>query len=102
MEENADGDSILFAYNRLKGRKEKKKLLIVLSDGQPAAHRGRGIYGFTHKVVKQIEKEGVVDIYGIGIESSAVENFYTQHTVINDSSELEKALLTVLKNKLFS
>ena len=102
MEDNADGDSILFAYSRLKVRKEKKKLLIVLSDGQPAAHRGRGIYGFTHKVVKEIEKGGLVDIYGIGIESHAVENFYKQNIVIKDSSELEKALLTVLKDKLFS
>jgi hypothetical protein len=81
---------------------EKRKLLIVLSDGQPAAHRGSGIHGFTKKVVKEIEKEGVVDIYGLGIISSAVKQFYKNHTVISDSSELEKALLGVLKQKLFS
>jgi Cobalamin biosynthesis protein CobT VWA domain/Streptomycin adenylyltransferase len=102
MEENADGDSVLFAYSRLKGRKEKKKLLIVLSDGQPAAHRGSGIHGFTKKVVKAIENEGRVDIYGLGIMSNAVKQFYKQFSVIEDSSELEVALLTILKNKLFN
>lgn len=102
MEENADGDSILFAYNRLKGRKEKKKLLIVLSDGSPAAHRGTGIHKFTGQVVKAIQKEKLVDIYGIGIISTAVKQFYRQYTVIKDSSELETALLTVLKTKLFN
>lgn len=102
MEENADGDSILFAYHRLKERKEKKKILIVLSDGQPAAYGGHGIYGFTQKVVDHIQKEGIVEIYGIGIQSNAVKQFYKQHCVINKSSELEETLLSVLREKLLT
>ena len=97
MSSNADGESILWAYHRLRPRKEKRKLLVVLSDGQPASSRGDAD-ALTKRVVKQIEKDGEVEIYGIGIMSHAVERYYTNNTVINDSSELETALLTVIKN----
>lgn len=97
---NSDGDSILWAGERLLGRKEQKKIMIVLSDGQPAGSGGTGLDGFTKDVVSALEK--VVDVHGIGIEDNSVERFYSSYDVIYDSNELEKALLTVLKNKVFS
>lgn len=97
--ENADGDSILFAYNRLKGRKEKRKLLIVMSDGSPCCSREGDIYSFTKDVVKSIEASKV-EIYGIGIMNNNVKNFYKDNVVIQSASELEGALLNVIKTKL--
>ena len=102
MQQNADGDSILYSYGRLRTRKEKKKVLIVLSDGQPAADRGKGIHGFTKRIVKEIEKQGVVDIYGIGIMTDSVKQFYKENKVLRDSSQLEEVLLSFVKDKLLT
>lgn len=99
MNGNGDGDSVLWAYNRIKARPEKKKILIVLSDGQPADGNGDYI-GFLKQVVKDIEADKHVDIYGIGIMSSAVKKFYSKCSVINEPEELETALLNVIKHKL--
>ena len=101
MYNNADGEAILYAYNRLRKQPNRRKLLIVLSDGSPATSR-YNIYEFTHKVIKTIEKSKEVEIYGIGIEDYNVEHFYTNNTVINDSSQLEEAVIKVIKNKVIN
>ena len=100
MLQNADGESILYSYSKIRNRKEKKKVLIVLSDGQPCADRGHGIAGFTERVIKAIEAQKIVSIYGIGIMDSSVKRFYTHHKVIRDSDELEDKLLEFVKDKL--
>ena len=98
MSGNSDGESIMWAGERLLARKERKKIMIVLSDGQPAGSGGRGIYDFTHRVVKELEK--VIDVHGIGIHSSSVKRYYKSNEVIHDTEALEKAILSVLKNKV--
>ena len=35
LKENIDGEAILWAFNRLKKRKEERKILMVISDGAP-------------------------------------------------------------------
>ena len=35
LKENIDGEAINWAYNRLKKRKEERKILMVISDGAP-------------------------------------------------------------------
>lgn len=102
MDSNADGDSLLWSYNRLKKRKEKKKVLIVLSDGQPASQRGWGGVQFLKEVTSMIQKEGIVNLYGIGIQSTAVQSYYKECCVINNSSELEEKLLEVVKTKMLN
>lgn len=101
MGNNADGESIMWAYQRLLKRKEPKKILIVLSDGQPAADQ-YSVAAYTKEVIRTIEKGGIVDIYGIGILTRSVERFYNQRTVINNASELEHKLLEVIKTKLIN
>jgi cobaltochelatase CobT len=103
MRGNADGESILWSYDRLKQRKEKKKILIVFSDGAPAASRSQeGIYRFTKQVISEIEKENIVDIYGIGIEDESVKELYTHQCTIQDSSEISNKLLQVIEHKLLT
>jgi len=96
---NSDGESILWAYDRLVRRKEKRKVLIVLSDGQPAAGRGDAD-SYTKEIVKEIEKHGDISIYGIGIEDRNVKRIYKQWVTIQDSSELEGALLSIIEKKI--
>lgn len=100
MSGNADGDAIMWAFDRLIKRKEPRKLMVVFSDGSPAGG-GRGdINWYTKHVVQNIEKKSPVQIYGIGICDNSVKYFYKDHKVINDASELERTLLSLIESKL--
>jgi uncharacterized protein with von Willebrand factor type A (vWA) domain len=101
MYNNADGESILWGYNRIIMQPNPRKVMIVLSDGQPAAHGGN-IASFTYDVIKNIEKEGKVTIYGIGIMDETVKEFYKNYTVIYDSDELEHRMLDIVKKYLIN
>lgn len=100
LQNNLDGEAIIWAFDRLMQRKEKRKLLIVFSDGSPAGY-GRGdIVGYTADVIRSIENESPVSIVGIGIMDDNVERFYKESKVINKTHELESALLSVIEGKL--
>ena len=100
---NPDGENILWAHDRLIKRKEKKKLLVVMSDGSPAASKGSyGIGRFTEKVIQEIENTKVVDIYGLGLCSTAVQSYYRAHSVVNDPQEIPSKLLELIERKIIN
>jgi Mg-chelatase subunit ChlD len=99
MSGNADGENILWEFNKIANRPEQKKLMIVLSDGQPCDSKTGNIYDFTMDVIKGVEKSKV-GIIGIGIETDAVETFYKRFRVLNDSSKIESTLLDILSNEV--
>ena len=100
MEQNSDGESLLHAHHSLLQRPEKKKVLVVLSDGSPASTQMGDDDGFLAKVVGEIEKQGVVRLYGIGIQDRNVERYYRNRCVISRAEELEDKLLEVVKNQV--
>ena len=103
MTGNPDGENILWAHDRLIKRKEKKKVLIVMSDGNPCASgSSTGLAGFTQKVITEIEKAGVVDIYGLGLSDDAVRHFYQSHDVVVSPEEIPSKLLSLLDRKLIN
>lgn len=95
---NADGDSVMWAYGELMRRSEDRKILIVLSDGEPCAARRGDAYTHLKKVIPEVSKR--VECYGIGIMSYAVSHFYPEYTVLNDTSQLQQCLLNVIKTKI--
>lgn len=97
---NADGEAIMWSFDRLRQRKEKRKLLIVASDGQPAGGHGGDIVWYTKQVVKTIEEETPIEIVGIGIMDMSVADIYKEHYIINDAKELEQALLSLIDKKV--
>lgn len=99
MNGNADGENILWEYAKLVSRPEARKIMIVLSDGYPSTGKGTAgdIWKFTEDAVKGIEKDGLVEIIGIGIMDNSVENFYKNFKVLNNSSMIESTLLEILK-----
>ena len=103
MSGNPDGDCILWTYDRLLKRKEKKRLLLVMSDGQPAASRySKGLSGFTYKVIDEIEQAKKVDIYGFGLCDESVKEYYTHHSTVHSAEEIPLKLLELLERKLFN
>jgi len=94
---NADGDSILVAHSRIMQQKNPRKIIIVLSDGSPAASRG-DVDGFTQKVIKNIEKSRDVDIIGIGILDDNVERLYKHNKVVYNLDRLPEVLIQTLES----
>ncbi len=99
LDNNLDGESIIWSAMRLAKQDVARKLMIVFSDGQPAAYR-RGAAKITKDAIKEIEGRRDMEIYGIGILSEAVSRYYTDYRVITDTGELEGALLSVIKSKI--
>lgn len=101
LSNNADGENILYAYSRLKQQKETRKILIVLSDGQPAATGPVGstcdIGAYTKRVIRTIEKDKDVTIIGLGMSGYSPKQFYTNAFTVKHGEALEPVLLDIVK-----
>jgi hypothetical protein len=103
MTGNPDGENILWAHNRLVKRQERKKLMIVMSDGSPAASRGiDGLGEFTLQVVQEIENSKKVDIYGLGLCSNAVTYYYKSNSVVREPEDIPSKLIELIERKLIN
>lgn len=99
--DNADCDAIAWASRDLLTRREKRRILIVLSDGSPAGRRSAGNpHTQTKRVVGDIEKHGMHEIYGIGIMDENVSRFYTHYVVISNVSALPDSILSIIKRSV--
>lgn len=98
--ENVDGESVDIAAWRLAQRKEKRKVLIVLSDGFPAcrSHSSK-LHRHLKDTVKKATARGI-EVFGIGILSDAVKEFYPNHVVLSDATELPTVVVGKLKEFL--
>ncbi|MCZ6870518.1 MAG: hypothetical protein O7G84_13530, partial [Gammaproteobacteria bacterium] len=76
LDMNLDGEAVMWAAHRLAARHERRKVMFVLSDGYPAGSRDNA-QGSQHlkDSIARIVAAGI-EVYGIGIESDAVEEFY--------------------------
>lgn len=104
LRNNVDGECIDIAHRRLRMRKEKGKIMIVLSDGCPHAQSGTGRGSLSRHLkdtVEGIERSGT-KIIGIGINSSEVKNFYTKNIVINNVEELPQGVIRELRTMLMA
>lgn len=99
MNQNLDGEAVLFGFEALRSAKAKRRLLIVLSDGYPACSRPGNARDFLKEVARKIEASPV-ELVGIGIMTPAVKRFYKDSYTINSARELEPALLATIKSKL--
>jgi len=86
---NVDGESVRWAAKRLSERKEKRKILMVFSDGMPAAHVKdyQVLNGDLKRAVESIKKSGI-ECIGFGIETDAVSHFYPEFIVIDKLADL--------------
>lgn len=98
---NPDGECVNWCYERLLKRKEKRKLMIVISDGHPADCMTRGDpAAYLKHVVSTIEREKRVEIYAVGVMTEAVKHFYKEYSIINSSEQLETTLLQLIDRKV--
>ncbi len=94
---NIDGESLMIAAERLARRTEKRKVMLVLSDGQPAGGRKSGSH--LKGTVEYLNDNGIETI-GIGIMSRAVEHYYDNHVVLNHVDDLPGQVMSEIKRLL--
>lgn len=94
---NVDGESLEYAAERLMKRTEKRKVMLVLSDGQPAGSHKAGPH--LSYVVRQLGKMGI-ECIGIGIMDNAVSRFYPKYTVLKKAEDLPGQVMTEIKKIL--
>lgn len=82
-----------FAANSLLAQKQKRKLMIVLTDGDPDD------WAATHDIVDRCRRSGF-ELLGIGIQTRSVERFFPQSIVINDVKDLKRELFEVTQQLL--
>ncbi len=101
LKENIDGEAILWAYNRLKKRKEERKIIMVISDGAPvddstlSVNQSNYLEKHLKGVVNWIEKNSEIEINAIGIGHD-VTNYYEKAIKIADVQELGDAMVDQL------
>ena len=105
-EYNVDGLSVDQSGRELLRRPEKRKVLMVLSDGHPAdKYMSKGVEERTEyqshlgSVVLSLMSDGI-DVFGIGIESDAVTNFYPNCAVLWDLNDLESEVISKMDDLL--
>ncbi|EGR0682605.1 TPA: VWA domain-containing protein [Vibrio cholerae] len=81
------------AANSLLAQKQKRKLMIVLTDGDPDD------WAATHDIVDRCRRSGF-ELLGIGIQTRSVEKFFPQSIVINDVKDLKRELFEVTQQLL--
>ncbi len=101
LKENIDGEAINWAFNRLKKRKEERKILMVISDGAPvddstlSVNSGDFLEKHLKKTVKFIENKSDVEILAIGIGHD-VSRYYSKAIKITDVQELGDVMIEQL------
>lgn len=101
---NRDGYAIRYCYKRLKRRKEKHKLLVIISDGMPAADNyvGEAANNDLRVLTRQIKRDGTAVIaFGFGSDAQSLSSIYGKSFVCyEDLSKVPKAFAKVLKEQI--
>lgn len=101
MSGNADGDALMFAWDRIKNRKEKRKVIIVLSDGSPSDAAGGDSDATLIAAIRSIRGNRGGEVYGIGVMDTNVRRYYSRTApVINKPEDVTGALIHTLQDVL--
>ncbi len=103
LKENIDGEAIKWALNRIKKRKEERKIIMVISDGAPvddstlSTNPGDYLEKNLKQTVKFIEDKSNIEILAIGIGHD-VSRYYNKAIKIADVQELGDVMIDQLSN----
>jgi cobaltochelatase CobT len=101
LKENIDGEALLWAHNRLIGRSEERKILMVISDGAPvddstlSVNSGSYLERHLRQVIGWIENRSPVELAAIGIGHD-VTRYYERAVTIMDAEQLGGTIIEQL------
>ncbi len=93
LKENIDGEALDWAYKRLCARPEKRKILMVISDGAPvddstlSSNKSNYLDNHLKFIIKSIEKRSSIELLAIGIGHD-VTRYYDKAVTILDVDDL--------------
>jgi len=97
LKENIDGEALLWAHNRIVGRPEDRKILMVISDGLPVdnstllVNPSNYLEQHLKFAIDQIENHSQVELVAIGIGHD-VTHHYRRAVTITDAEQLGDAM----------
>jgi cobaltochelatase CobT len=101
LKENIDGEALLWAHERLLPRTEKRKILMVISDGAPvddstlSVNPGNYLEKHLREVIEYIETRSPVELTAIGIGHD-VTRYYRRAVTIVDAEQLGGTMMEKL------
>ena len=97
LKENIDGESLIWAHERLLNRYEERKILMVISDGAPvddttlSANSGNYLEQHLKSVISYIENKSNIELIAIGIGHD-VTRYYKKAVTLTDAEHLAGAI----------
>ncbi len=97
LKENIDGEALLWAHERVIGRPEQRRIMMVISDGAPvddstlSANPGNYLERHLRGVIHWIETRSPVELIAIGIGHD-VTRYYRRAVTITDAEQLGGAM----------
>ena len=97
LKENIDGEALAWAHRRLQARPERRRILMMISDGAPvddstlSVNTGSYLELHLRQVIEEIETRSSVELIAIGIGHD-VTRYYRRAVTITDPSELAGAM----------
>ncbi|THD42037.1 MAG: cobaltochelatase subunit CobT [Bradyrhizobium sp.] len=97
LKENIDGEALDWAHQRLLGRSEQRRILMMISDGAPvddstlSVNSGNYLERHLRHVIEEIETRSPVELIAIGIGHD-VTRYYRRAVTIVDAEELGGAM----------
>jgi cobaltochelatase CobT len=101
LKENIDGEALMWAHQRLIGRPEARRILMVISDGAPvddstlSVNSGHYLERHLREVIAEIEARSPVQLIAIGIGHD-VTRYYRRAVTIVDVEQLAGAIVDQL------
>ena len=101
LKENIDGEALMWAHQRLLGRPEQRKILMVISDGAPvddstlSVNSGHYLERHLREVIGAIETRSPVELIAIGIGHD-VTRYYRRAVTLLDVEQLGGAMVEKL------
>ena len=101
LKENIDGEALLWAHNRLLGRTEQRRILMVISDGAPvddstlSVNPGNYLEKHLKQVIDWIQRYSTVELVAIGIGHD-VTRYYARAVTIVDAEQLGGTMIDKL------
>jgi cobalamin biosynthesis protein CobT len=104
MQDNVDGEALLWAVQRLSVRRERTKICISISDGMPHATMSNSAELERHllttcKQIEARESEGVF-LFGLGLGEDRVRGFYRNADVLKTVEDLPNVVLGIVERVL--
>ena len=97
LKENIDGEALAWAHKRILGRPERRRILMMISDGAPvddstlSVNTGSYLEQHLRQVIDEIENRSPVQLLAIGIGHD-VTRYYKRAVTITDPGELAGAM----------